>query len=264
MKIKHYLYNSFLIKTNDKILAIDPGAELYFFRFLKTIIPKTDWKSITHIFVTHGDPDHYWNTDRVAEISNAAVICNKSMEKEVNGEKLLLGPRDKGLAFTTKMKNLHLLSVNETITLDDMNITGIKSTHGPLHVKLGPFSKTVQPGENERIGHGAIGFQITFDGKTIVNLGDTFLEKEAWQNIKNPDILMIPIGGEIIKNTMNVQDAIETIKMIKPKHVIPCHYNCDAFFTKEYNKADDKYFKSQIEEMNINCTIMKHGDEIEL
>ena len=139
MKITHYLYNTFLIESEDKKIAIDPGALFfYFFRFT-TVIPESEWESITHIFVTHGDPDHYWHTDRVAEVSHAPVICNKTMVKKIEGKKLMLGPRDRGLAFTTEIKKLHTISVDETIQLDGMSIIGIKATHGPVTFKLGPF-----------------------------------------------------------------------------------------------------------------------------
>ncbi len=154
MKIKHFLYNAFLIENGKTKIAIDPGALFfYYFRFT-TLIPKSQWKDITHILVTHGDPDHYWHVDRVAEAANAPVICNKTMVKNINGTPLMLGPRDKGLAFTTPMKKLHTISVDETLQLDGMSVTGIKTTHGPLTLKFGPFSKTIKPGPEERIGYG--------------------------------------------------------------------------------------------------------------
>ncbi len=59
MKSTHYLYNTFLIESGNKKIAIDPGAELYLFRLFSTILPKSEWENITHIFVTHGVPDHY-------------------------------------------------------------------------------------------------------------------------------------------------------------------------------------------------------------
>ncbi|MCW8965268.1 MAG: MBL fold metallo-hydrolase, partial [Candidatus Pacearchaeota archaeon] len=152
MKITHYLYNAFVIESGDKKIAIDPGALFfYWFRFT-TLIPKSEWESISHIFVTHGDPDHYWHADRVAKASGAAVICNRTMLQDVNGKMLMLGPRDKGLAFTTPFENINTLSVDETIELDGMSITGIKTSHGELVIKLGPLSKTVKPGPRERIG----------------------------------------------------------------------------------------------------------------
>jgi len=262
MKITHYLYNTFLIESGDKKIAIDPGALFFYFFRLTTVIPKSEWKDITHIFVTHGDPDHYWHTDRVAEVSDAPVICNKSMVKKVNGKNLMLGPRDRGLAFTTPIEKLHTISVDETIQLDGMSITGIKTTHGPLTFKLGPFSKTLHPGPKERAGWGAIGFKIQFDGKTIVNLGDTLLHKKEWRKIKNPDVLMIPIGGRIIPNTMNEEEALQAVRIIKPKLVIPCHYNCPALFSKKFNPADDKMFKKEVEKMGIKCVIFRKGDSI--
>ena len=264
MKITHYLYNAFIIESGDKKIAIDPGALFfYFFRFT-TLIPKSEWNSITHIFVTHGDPDHFWHTDRVAEAANATVVCNKTMVRNVQGKMLMLGPRDKGLSFTTTIKKLHTISVNETIQLDGMSITGIKTTHGQLTLKLGPFSKTVKPGPKERVGWGAIGFTIQVDSKSIVNLGDTLLHAKEWETISSPDVLMIPIGGKTVHNTMDEKEALQAIKVIQPKLVIPCHYNCPAFFTKKYNPADDRMFKIEVEKMGIACHIMGAGDEIEI
>ena len=264
MKIKFYGYNAFLIESGDKKIAIDPGALFfYWFRFT-TLIPKTEWKSITHIFVTHGDPDHYWHADRVAKASDAPVICNKTMLRDVNGKKLMLGPRDKGLAFTTKFNNLHTLSVDETIEIDDMSITGIKTTHGELILKIGPFSKTVKPGPDERVGWGAIGFDIALNDKRIVNLGDTLLHEKEWQKINEPDVLMIPIGGKAIHNTMDVKEAMQAVKIMQPKLVIPCHYNCPAFFTKTYNPADDELFKREVEMTGSKCAILDMGGSIDL
>ena len=132
MKITHYLYNTFIIESGNIKIAIDPGALFfYFFRFT-TLIPKKEWDNITHIFVTHGDPDHYWHIDRIAEVSKAQVICNKAMVKIIDGKELMLGPRDRGLAFTSPINNIQTISVDETIKLHGMKITGIKATHGPL------------------------------------------------------------------------------------------------------------------------------------
>ena len=262
MKITFYGYNAFVVENGSRKIAIDPGAELYLFRLFNTILPKSEWENITHIFVTHGDPDHYWHADKVAEASNAPIICNMTMVKNIKGKELMLGPRDRGLAFTTPIEKLHTISVDETIQLDGMSITGMKATHGPLTFKFGPFSKTLHPGPKERIGWGAIGFEIKLDGKTIVNLGDTLLHEKEWKEIRNPDVLMIPIGGKVHHNTMDEEEALQAVRIMSPKLVIPCHYNLPAFFSKNYNPADDKMFKNEVEKMGIECIIMKDGDEI--
>ena len=264
MKITHYLYNTFVIETGDKKIAIDPGGLMfYFFRFT-TVIPKSEWEGITHIFVTHGDPDHYWHMDRVAKVSNAAVICNKTMVRNIGGKILMLGPRDKGLSFTTPMEKLYTISVDETIQLDGMSITGIKATHGAVTLKVGPLSKTLKPGPDERVGWGAIGFNIQLDSKSVVNLGDTLLHEKEWQSIKNPDVLMIPIGGKTVHNTMEEKEAIQAVKIMQPKLVIPCHYNNPALFSKKYNPADEIMFKKEVENTGAQCTILHKGESMNL
>ena len=264
MRITHYLYNTFVIESGNKKIAIDPGALFfYYFRFT-TLIPKSEWRSITHIFATHGDPDHYWHIDRVAKASSATLVCNKTMLKAVNGHELLLGPRDKGLSFTLHLGDVRTISVGETIQLDGMSITGIKTTHGELVLKLGPFSKTIKPGPNERIGWGAIGFEICFGNRSVINLGDTLLHEKEWRTITSPDVLMIPIGGKSAHNTMDEQEALRAVKLINPKLVIPCHYNCPGLFTRKYNPADDLSFKRDVEETGIKCTILGKGESLEI
>ncbi len=174
----------------------------------------------------------------------------------------MLGPRDKGVAFTTPFKKLHTILVDKTIQLDGMSITGIKTTHGNLKIKLGPFSKTLKPGPEERVGWGAIGFNIKLDGKSIVNLGDTLLHTDEWKTINNPDVLMIPIGGKAIHNTMDEKEALEAVKIMCPKLVIPCHYNCPAFFTKKYNQANDEMFKKEVNQTGAKCEILHKGESI--
>ncbi|NNE98599.1 MAG: metal-dependent hydrolase [Pyrinomonadaceae bacterium] len=262
MKITHYLYNAFLIETPDAKVAIDPGALfLYYFR-LTTLIPKSEWADITHIFVTHGDPDHYWHADRVAKASGAYFICNRTMIKTDNGANFVLEPRRGGLKFRTRLENVVPVDVGEEVDVGGITVRGLKTKHGSLLLKLGPFSKVVSPGPGERIGCGAIGFSIKIDGKTIVNLGDTLLLRAEWESIKEPDVLMIPIGGRTSQNTMDEPDALKAVAAMKPKLVIPCHYNCPAFFTKRYNPADVSMFRSEVEKLGSECVVLGKGESI--
>jgi len=264
MKIQFFGYNAFLIESGDKLLAIDPGALFfYWFRFT-TLFPKSKWQDISHIFITHGDPDHYWHADRVAKTSNAAVIFNRTMLREVGGKNLALGPRAKGVAFTTEFKKVLTLSVEETIDIDGMTVTGVKTTHGELVLKIGPFSSVVKPGPKERIGWGSIGFDIYINGKRILNLGDTLLHAKGWERFIGPDVLMIPIGGKVAHNTMDEEEALQAVKIIEPKLVIPCHYNCPGLFSKALNPADDKMFRKRVGALGVQCVIMKAGDTLDL
>jgi len=282
MKIKHFWYNAFIIE-NDKVkIAIDPGQNLWLFS-LGSLIPKSEWSDITHILVTHGDPDHEWNTDRVAEASGAPVICGKNLVKKVGSETLLLGPRSRGVQYDTRLEKVYPLDIGEAVTLDGVTVEGIKAVHGPIIIPLlglrlkqrpvpGEGVRKIvvpllglglkqRPGPGERVGLGAMGFKINIDNKIIVNLGDTLLQKE-WEGLR-PDVLMIPIGGMGGGIwTMDESDALEAVRLISPKKVVPCHYNASMFWMRNVAPADAEMLKREVEKMGIECTIMKSGDEI--
>ena len=63
---------------------------------------------------------------------------------------------------------------------------------------------------------------------------------------------------------MDEVEALQVVRIMRPKLVIPCHYNSPAFFTKKYNPADDGMFKLEVEKMGIKFYIMHIGDEIEI
>jgi len=264
MKITFYLYNAFVIEWDDKKIAIDPGALFAYYFSFASLIPKSEWPDISHIFVTHGDPDHYWHADRLAKASGAPVILNESMLKQVNGEKLFLGPRSKGLAFDTPFEKYHTLGVNESIEVDGMTISGLEAQHGPLKLQAGPFKKTLFPGPEERTGWGSIGYEIRYKKRTIVNLADTKLLPNAWKHLQSPDVLMLPIGGRSVENTMDEDEALQAVELIKPKVVIPMHYDCPMLFSRKGNPANDLRFKILVESMGIHCEILGKGESLNL
>ena len=260
MEIRHFLYNAFLIENGKTKIAIDPGQYFSLFDFT-SLIPETDWSSITHILVTHGDPDHYWQADRVAEASQAPLVCGKALSKIEDDRLLLVNPRGKELTSWIPVANAHPMDTGETISLGEVEVEAIKTVHGPIVVPILWFKIKKYPGPDERVGIGSTGFKITVDGKTIVNLGDSILQPE-WQGL-NPDVLMLPIGG-LGDNTwtMDVTDAIEAVRLIKPKMVIPCHYNVPFLWIKNIAKADGQVFKREVENLGVTCHLMNRGDVI--
>jgi len=262
MKVRHFLYNSFLIESGKNKIAIDPGQYFSIFNF-RSLIPETEWQSITHILITHGDPDHHWQSDRVAEASNAPVVCGKDLVKVEDGKTLLVDPRGRELTSWVPFGNVHPLDVGESVILGDVEIEAVRSVHGPISVPILWFRIKKQPGPGERVGIGSIGFKIRLDGKSIVNLGDSILLEE-WSGLA-PDVLMLPIGG-LGDNTwtMDVSDAIEAVKRIAPNRVIPCHYNAPFLWIKNIAPADDQLFKREVEKLGVACNIMQSGDEIEI
>jgi L-ascorbate metabolism protein UlaG (beta-lactamase superfamily) len=261
MKIKYFSYNTFLIEDATVKIAIDPGLNLWIGK-LNSLLPKSEWSGITHLLATHGDPDHYWYIDRVAQSSNAPVVCGKELVNTEGEEKLFLDPRKRGVHYSTKVGRLYTLDVGEIIEVDGVTIQGLKSVHGPvvLYFLFGLIRHETTPGPGERVGLGAIGFKITVGDTTLVNLGDSLFQKE-WEGLK-PDILMIPIGGRIAKNTMNEEEALEAVQLISPKLVIPCHHNEAFFWKRNCNPADGRFFKEKVEDLGIECRVMGYGDEI--
>lgn len=261
MKIKHFLYNTFIIEDNKVKIAIDPGLNMWLFK-LGSLIPKSEWNSITHVLATHGDPDHYWYTDRVVQVNNAPLICGKELVKKEGEKTFIVAPRGKDIQYSTQIKRVYPIEVGKTISVDGVKIEGLKTVHGPLVVRFffGLMKKVFAVGPGERTGLGSIGFRIILGEKTLVNLGDSLLQEE-WEGLR-PDVLMIPIGGRVVPNTMDEKEALEAVKLISPKKVIPCHYNGSFFWKRNTNQADDRYFKKQVEKMGIECRIMGYGDEI--
>lgn len=288
MKLKHFLYNAFLIEDDQTKIAIDPGLNLWLFR-LRSLIPKKEWKTVTHVLVTHGDPDHFFYAVPMAKKAGATVVCGEALIEDF---------------LSRNVEDVHKIDVGETVRFENLKVEGLKTKHGPLPVKLlaglvdvnnkvaqgthggkkvflGPvkmfeseenmhvyshgtvrlfFGLIKLEKENIDFARGSIGFRISVGDKSVVNLGDTVFQEE-WEGLK-PDVLMVPIGGRVSRNTMDEKEALNAVRLIGPKRVVPCHYNCDFLWKRNINTADDETFKREVEKMGIACHIMRYGDEI--
>lgn len=287
MKIRYYGLNSFIIEKQDLKIVIDPGAGLFLIKPY-SLIPKSEWKGVTHILVTHGDLDHFSYAVSMAKKTEAKIICGEELAEELKG-----------------VNNLFKIDVDEVIDFGELRVKGIKTTHGSFKIKLGwglfemklfltegevakkeifiaskraykkedksvvknhgtiklLFGLIRMEKDNVNFARGSIGFKIMIGEKEIVNLGDTVFE-EDWKGL-TPDLLMIPIGGVLLKNNIGESKALEGVKTIKPKKVVPCHY--DYFiWGKNIIPADKKSFKEGVEKMGIECILMKEKKEITL
>jgi L-ascorbate metabolism protein UlaG (beta-lactamase superfamily) len=81
MRIRHYLYNAFVITDGDLKLAIDPGRNLRLPK-LGSLIPRSEWDRTTHVLVTHGDPDHFPYAVPMALETGATVVCGNDLVEE--------------------------------------------------------------------------------------------------------------------------------------------------------------------------------------
>jgi L-ascorbate metabolism protein UlaG (beta-lactamase superfamily) len=157
--------------------------------------------------------------------------------------------------------NLYPLDAGESVTLDGVRIEAVRTVHGPISIPILGFRLRRQPGENERVGLGAMGFRIVAGGLSVVNLGDTILLPD-WEHL-SADVLMLPIGG--LGNstwTMDVDEALEAVKLISPRWVIPCHYSVPLLWKRRFAMADDQRFKREVERLGVECNILNYGETL--
>ncbi|MEG1799993.1 MAG: metal-dependent hydrolase, partial [Synergistaceae bacterium] len=102
----------------------------------------------------------------------------------------------------------------------------------------------------------ACGMVIEVEGKKIYHAGDTGLTMEMQLlEAENIDVAMLPIGGYY---TMDIDDAVRAVEMIKPKIAVPMHYN-----TFPAIKADPAEFAAKVGERLTRTRVLAPGEELE-
>ncbi|MEM7437759.1 MAG: MBL fold metallo-hydrolase, partial [Myxococcota bacterium] len=258
LNIAYYGYNGFIIRAGDQKVAIDPGTSLYLLG-LGTVIPKHAWDRVTHVLVTHADPDHYWNTDRLLSHCDAPLICGNELVETRDGRAFLTHPRRPKLEYSVPVDRAYPLRWGEEVEVDGVRVRSLPAHHGDLRLSLmfGGLKKTVVREPDTLFAKGETGFLLELGGVTVANLGDTLLLPD-WEGLE-PDVLMIPIGGREIGNTMDEDQAVEAVASIRPRLAIPCHYDCGMLFKKKANPADAGSFKRRVEAMGVDCTVLRPG-----
>ena len=165
------------------------------------------------IFITHSHYDHF-DIESINKIKNdnTIVVCPKSMENEIN---------------EIKFNEYRYLNPNEETTLLGINIKTIPSYNN---------NKEFHPRINNWLG-----YIINYNDITYYIAGDT--DKTKDNEMVKCDIALIPIGGHY---TMDVNEAVELLKIIKPKIVIPTHYGSIVG-----SSTDGIKFQEKLKEYNI-------------
>lgn len=116
------------------------------------------------------------------------------------------------------------------------------------------------PGPDRRLiymGNPA-GFVVTAEGKNIYHAGDTcvFLEMELIGRMTPIDVALLPIGDNF---TMGIEEAVEAIKLLRPKKVVPIHYD-----TWDLIRADTAAFAAQARAAGTEPVILPPGGELKV
>lgn len=133
-------------------------------------------------------------------------------------------------------KSITVLSKSETEVLvggenihegEEREMNGVKIKAVPAYNLTKPFHPK---------GKG-VGFVIEIEGKKIYHAGDTDKIPEMAE-LGEIDLALLPIGGTY---TMDALEAVEAVKVIKPKKVIPMHYG-----TLSETPGDPEKFKELV------------------
>jgi len=144
------------------------------------------------------------------------------------------------------------------IDAEGLDVGGEKTIEG-IKIKAVPaYNLNIPNHQKDR----DTGFVIEAEGKKIYFAADTDLIEEM-SNLKGIDLALLPIGG---KFTMDLDCAVEAVKRIKPKTVIPMHYGViDIVFGGKLMhvelKADPKEFAEKAGDI-AEVKVLKQGEEI--
>lgn len=126
-------------------------------------------------------------------------------------------------------------------------------------VKLWPAMHSSSLADGRSMGM-AGSFEISVGGKSLYHSGDTSLtsDMKLVGEDKTIDIACLPIGGLY---TMGIDDAVKACKLIKPRVVVPIHYN-----TFDAISVDSSEFESKLESADVRskACILKPGEALEL
>jgi L-ascorbate metabolism protein UlaG (beta-lactamase superfamily) len=166
----------------------------------------------THIFLTHGHPDHYGDIVDIAKRTSAQVVTIA----EIAGE---LGEAG--------VENLSDLNLGGTAEFDDVWVRLVPAWH-----------TSTTPNGTASVPAGMV---VGLGGKVVYHLGDTALFSDLrLVGERNPvDVALMCIGGHY---TMDRHDAVTAAELVGPATVIPCHY--DTFPPVE---TDVQAFKADVE-----------------
>jgi L-ascorbate metabolism protein UlaG (beta-lactamase superfamily) len=217
-KITWFGHAAFKIEIANKIVLIDPWLDGNPVSPLKASeITKADI-----VYVTHDHGDHLGDSFDICKRTNATFVATVELGDyaEEKGVKNVAGLNIGGSA---EIKGVRLLMTQAVHTASRGAPTGVI---------------------------------IEGEGKTVYHAGDTglFGDMRLLGELYKLDVALIPIGGYY---TMGVKEAVEAVKLLKPKAVIPMHYKTFPVLAQ----SADEFLKSVREKMpRVKIVMLQPGE----
>jgi len=192
---------------NDKIVYIDPY--------------QIDGEKADIILITHEHQDHLSIDDLTKLIKDDTILvatqnCLSKLTRFETAKIKIVKP-----GSILEIDNIHIKAVPA------YNLNKFRSPNLVFH-----------PKEDENVG-----YVLTINNTNIYHAGDTDNIPEL-TNLKNIDIALIPVSGTYV---MTWQEAVEAVKIIRPKLAIPMHYDTEHHGNMIGSKQDAENFKKALE-----------------
>lgn len=213
------------IKTGGATLLIDP-----FLTGNPAASAKAEELNPDYILVSHGHGDHVGDTVEMAKKAEATVITNYEICEWLAAK----GVKAHGMQHGG----------------------GFNFPFGRVKLTLAFHGSALPDGSN---GGNPAGFLITTkDGKKIYDAADTGLFGDmALIGEEGIDLAFLPIGDNF---TMGPDDALRAVKLLKPRQVVPIHYNTFPLI----NQDAEAWAKAVEMATDSKVIVMKPGESIEI
>lgn len=223
LEIRWLGHNCWSLRDGKHEVLIDP-----FLSGSPTAPVKPTDVSPDFILLSHGHGDHVGDTVDIAKRTGAMVISNYEICSWL---------ADQGVKQTS-----------------GGNLGGWQ-THafGRVQLTLAFHSSVLPDGAN---GGNPSGLLVEMDGKRLYFACDTALFSDMQLiGTGGLDLAVVPIGDYF---TMGPDDALQAVKWLKPKRVLPCHY--DTFPPIKQDAAE--WARRVKTETSSDAVVLKPGDTI--
>ena len=190
IKIDHFEHSGFRLKFGNKIIYFDP------YNLKENQIEPADY-----IFITHDHFDHCSEKDIKKIVKpQTIIIASESCSLEHKFLKYL------------GVKSMVFMSADELAEFDEVKVQAVPAYN------IDKFRSPGVPYHSQK--NGKVGYVIEINGVRIYHAGDTDNIPEMAE-LENIDVAMLPVSGTYV---MTWQEAVEAVRIIKPKIAIPMHY----------------------------------------
>lgn len=225
-KLTYLGHACFTIEDGKHKIIIDP--------FLSgNPLAKVSSKEITvdAVLVSHGHGDHLGDAVEIAKRCNAPIIA----------------PYELADYCAKQGAPIHPMHIGGSRRFDWGDVKLTIAHHGSAVV-----------GETVIYTGNPCGFVVKMSGKTVYHPGDTglFMDMKLIGEMNQIDVALLPIGDNF---TMGIADAIKAVEFLRPKVVVPMHFN-----TMEVIKQDPQQFVKGVQHLPVKAVILNVGDKYEV